>query len=107
MPNMDRIAQTGVVGLTNNVPASADAGQRRGDASACSATTRWWSTPAGSPLETAAMGIPLGPHDWAIRCNLVTVENEEMRDFTAGHIASREGRALIDSRRRGPAGLDA
>ena len=45
-----------------------------------------------APLETAAMGIPLGPDDWAIRCNLVTVENEEMRDFTAGHITSEEGR---------------
>jgi 2,3-bisphosphoglycerate-independent phosphoglycerate mutase len=41
------------------------------------------------------MGIKLGPNDWAIRCNLVTVENEEMRDFTAGHISSEEGHSLI------------
>src|SRR5262249_4312544 len=46
---------------------------------------------------TAAMGIALGPNDWAIRCNLVTVENEHMRDFTAGHISSEEGRALIQA----------
>jgi 2,3-bisphosphoglycerate-independent phosphoglycerate mutase len=50
-----------------------------------------------APLEAAAMGIPLGPDDWAIRCNLVTIENEEMRDFTAGHIPSEDGRALIDA----------
>ena len=50
-----------------------------------------------APLETAAMGIPLGPNDWAIRCNLVTVENGEMRDFTAGHITSEEGRPLIEA----------
>ena len=43
------------------------------------------------------MGVKLGPDDWAIRCNLVTVENEEMRDFTAGHITSEEGRQLIDA----------
>src|SRR5205807_5979156 len=48
-----------------------------------------------APLEAAAMGIKLGPNDWAIRCNLVTVENEEMRDFTAGHISSEEGKELI------------
>src|SRR5207237_4768294 len=39
-------------------------------------------------------------------CNLVTVENEEMRDFTAGHITSEEGRALIqaiDNELGGPA----
>jgi 2,3-bisphosphoglycerate-independent phosphoglycerate mutase len=41
------------------------------------------------------MGLPLGPGDWAIRCNLVNVDREEMRDFTAGHIASEDGRALI------------
>src|SRR5262249_49239116 len=48
-----------------------------------------------SPLEAAAMGIKLKPNDWAIRCNLVTVENEEMRDFTAGHITSEESKQLI------------
>src|SRR5262249_3695961 len=50
-----------------------------------------------APLEAAAMGIALGPDDWAVRCNLVTVENEEMRDFTAGHISSEEGRPLIEA----------
>ncbi len=48
-----------------------------------------------APLEAAAMGVRLGPHDWAVRCNLVTVENEEMRDFTAGHITNEDSRALI------------
>src|SRR5262249_13752085 len=48
-----------------------------------------------APLETAAMGIHLGPNDWAIRCNLVYVPDGNMRDFTAGHIASDDGRELI------------
>jgi 2,3-bisphosphoglycerate-independent phosphoglycerate mutase len=43
------------------------------------------------------MGIALGPRDWAIRCNLVYVENGQMRDFTAGHITSEEGRPLIEA----------
>src|SRR5262249_3386597 len=41
------------------------------------------------------MGIRLGSEDWAVRCNLVTVEDGQMRDFTAGHIGSDEGRQLI------------
>jgi 2,3-bisphosphoglycerate-independent phosphoglycerate mutase len=41
------------------------------------------------------MGLGLDPQDWAIRCNLVTVEQEMMRDFTSGHITSEEGRALM------------
>jgi 2,3-bisphosphoglycerate-independent phosphoglycerate mutase len=50
-----------------------------------------------APLETAAMRITLGPNDWAIRCNLVFVDKGKMRDFTAGHITSEEGRALIET----------
>src|SRR5262249_24277610 len=50
-----------------------------------------------APLETVAMGIPLGPLDWAVRCNLVYVPDGHMRDFTAGHISSEDGRPLIEA----------
>jgi 2,3-bisphosphoglycerate-independent phosphoglycerate mutase len=53
-----------------------------------------------APLEAAALGIKLGPHDWAIRCNLVNIDREEMRDFTAGHISSSEGQELLASIRQ-------
>ena len=53
-----------------------------------------------APLETAAMGLKLGAGDWAIRCNLVHVDNEEMRDFTAGHISPGDGTALMKSIQR-------
>jgi 2,3-bisphosphoglycerate-independent phosphoglycerate mutase len=43
------------------------------------------------------MGINLDAHDVAYRCNLVTVENGTMADFSAGHITSREGAALFAS----------
>jgi 2,3-bisphosphoglycerate-independent phosphoglycerate mutase len=93
-PAMDRIAQMGVVGRSNNVPASLT------PASDVATLSLFGYDPlqvytGRAPLETAAMGIPLGPNDWAIRCNLVSIENEEMRDFTAGHISSEEGKALI------------
>ncbi len=42
------------------------------------------------------MGIPLGPDDWAVRCNLMTILDGRMTDFTAGHITSEEGRTLIE-----------
>ncbi len=48
-----------------------------------------------APLEAAAQGIALGTHDWAIRCNLVTVEDQVMRDFTADHISTGEATALL------------
>ena len=96
VPNMDRLAQLGIVGLTNNVPASLT------PASDVATLSLFGYDPLDvytgrAPLETAAMGITLGPDDWAIRCNLVTVEDEKMRDFTAGHISNPEGRVLIES----------
>jgi 2,3-bisphosphoglycerate-independent phosphoglycerate mutase len=95
-PNMDRIAQTGVVGRSNNVPASLT------PASDVATLSLFGYDPlvvytGRAPLEAAAMGIRLGPHDWAVRCNLVHVDNGEMRDFTAGHIRSDEGRQLIEA----------
>lgn len=95
-PNMDRIAQLGVVGRSNNVPASLT------PASDVATLSLFGYDPevvytGRAPLETAAMGLKLGPNDWAIRCNLVNVDNEEMRDFTAGHIHSGQGRLLIEA----------
>ena len=95
-PNMDRIAQMGVVGRSNNVPPSLT------PASDVATLSLFGYDPVPiytgrAPLETAAMGIGLGPHDWAIRCNLVTVEQEQMRDFTAGHITNEHGQALMEA----------
>src|SRR4029077_19658869 len=93
-PNMDRVARAGVVGLSNNVPPSLT------PASDVATLSLFGYDPlvvytGRAPLEAAAMGVPLGPHDWAVRCNLVTVEREEMRDFTAGHISNEDGKALM------------
>ena len=94
LPNMDRIVQMGVCGRSNNVPASLT------PASDVATLSLFGYDPlqvytGRAPLETVAMGIPLGPHDWAIRCNLVHVDNEQMRDFTAGHSTSEDGAPLI------------
>src|SRR5207247_5227181 len=102
---MNRIAQTGIVGRSNNVPESLT------PASDVATLSLFGYDPLAvytgrSPLEAAAMGITLGPNDWAIRCNLVNIHNEEMRDFTAGHITSEESKQLVlavDDRLGGPA----
>ena len=46
-------------------------------------------------MEAAAQGIKLGPEDWAVRCNLVTIEDQVMRDFTADHISTEEATKLL------------
>src|SRR5947199_1535989 len=95
-PNMDRVARQGVVGRSNNVPAPLT------PASDVATLSLFGYDPlqvytGRAPLEAAAMGVSLGPDDWAVRCNLVTVEDEEMRDFTAGHITNDDGKALMET----------
>lgn len=96
LPNMDALAARGAVGLANNTPEHFPAGSEVAnlclfgyDPNACF-TGR-------APLEAAAQGIELGPHDWAVRCNLVTVQDQVMVDFTADHISTEESTQLLKS----------
>jgi 2,3-bisphosphoglycerate-independent phosphoglycerate mutase len=95
-PHMDGLARAGVVGRADNVPKPLT------PASDVATLSLFGYDPLAvytgrAPLEAAAMGVALGPDDWAVRCNLVTVEDGRMRDFTAGHISSEEARELISA----------
>lgn len=94
LPNMDAIAEAGVVGLSNNVPAHLPAGSDVANLSLLGYSPLQHFT-GRAPIEAAAQNIPLGSEDWAVRCNLVTIENQIMRDFTAGHIGTDEARSLL------------
>jgi len=48
-------------------------------------------------IEAAGANIPLGASDVAFRCNLVTIEDGRMADYSAGHITSEEARSLIEA----------
>lgn len=96
LPNMDRLAQQGVVGRSDNVP------RPLLPASDVATLSLFGYDPlkvytGRAPLETAAMGIDLGPNDWAIRCNLIDGKDDTLHDFTAGHIDNDHGAALIET----------
>lgn len=95
-PEMDALARGGVLGRSRNVP---DRFNPASDVATLSLLgydpERYYTGRA--PLEVAAMGVPLGPDDWAVRCNLMTILDGAMTDFTAGHITSGEGRRLIEA----------
>ncbi len=95
-PAMDAIAVQGRVGLSRNVPSHLPPGSDVATLSLLGYDPASHYT-GRAPLEAAAQGIELGPQDWAIRCNLVTIENQVMRDFTAGHISSEEAAVLMRS----------
>src|SRR4051812_22749722 len=93
-PEMDRVAREGVLGRSRNVP---DQFLPASDVATLSLfgydPERYYTGRA--PLEAAAMGVRLGPDDWAVRCNLMTIEDGRLTDFTAGHITSEEGGQLM------------
>jgi 2,3-bisphosphoglycerate-independent phosphoglycerate mutase len=93
-PAMDALAQLGVVGRANHVPEHLPAGSDVANLSLFGYDPDAFFT-GRAPLEAAAQGIELGPEDWAIRCNLVTVQDQIMRDFTAGHISTGESQSLL------------
>ncbi len=94
LPNMDAVAAAGVVGRSNNVPASLPPGSDVANLSLLGYNPLEHFT-GRAPLEAAAQGIELGPDDWAVRCNLVTVIDQVMRDFTADHISTEEAAELL------------
>ncbi|QVL31523.1 cofactor-independent phosphoglycerate mutase [Telmatocola sphagniphila] len=94
LPNMDAIVRQGVCGRSNNVP------QPLTPASDVATLSLFGYDPlqvytGRAPLETVALGIELGPQDWAIRCNLVNIVDGKMKDFTAGHINNADGARLM------------
>src|SRR4051812_8188042 len=93
-PEMDRIAREGVLGRSRNVP---DIFTPASDVATLSlfGYDPLLTYTGRAPLEAAAMGIKLRPEDWAIRCNLMTILDGRMTDFTAGHISNEEGHRLI------------
>jgi 2,3-bisphosphoglycerate-independent phosphoglycerate mutase len=93
-PNMDRVAREGRTGLVATVPDGFDAGSDVANLGLLGYDPNEYYTGRG-PLEAASMGVELGADDVAYRCNLVTVRDGVMADFSAGHITSAEGAALL------------
>jgi len=103
LPNMDEVAQLGVVGRTDNVPASMPSGSDVGTMSLFGYDTLRFHT-GRAPIEAAAQGIELEPGDWAIRCNLVTIDDGRMKSFTADQYPSDAAKELVEALQRNACG---
>lgn len=94
IPQMDLVARLGVVGRTDNVPASMPSGSDVGTMSLFGYDPLVYHS-GRAPLEAAAQGIELQAGDWAVRCNLVTILDGVMRSFTAEQIPGGHAAELI------------
>lgn len=99
LPAMDDLARRGCLALSNNTPAHLPAGSEVANLCLLGYDPDVYFT-GRAPLEAAAQGITLGPDDWAVRCNLVTIEEQIMIDFTADHISTDEATQLLAAAQR-------
>lgn len=47
------------------------------------------------PLEAASIGYDMQPDDFAMRCNLITLSNDIIKNHSGGHLTTEEGDTLI------------
>ncbi|GAE89145.1 functional analog of homoserine kinase [Acetivibrio straminisolvens JCM 21531] len=100
-PNIDYLAQNAEVGMVKTIPDGIPPGSDAANLSVMGYNPKVYYT-GRSPLEAISMGIDLSETDVAIRCNLVTLsENEEydqktMIDYSSDEISSEEARELIN-----------
>jgi 2,3-bisphosphoglycerate-independent phosphoglycerate mutase len=95
-PGMDEIARTGRVGSLVTVPEGFLPGSDVATLSVLGCDPHVYYA-GRAPLEAVASDIAVGPRDIVFRCNLVTIGDGKMRDFTAGHIEQPDAAALIAS----------
>jgi 2,3-bisphosphoglycerate-independent phosphoglycerate mutase len=95
-PNLDVLAAQGILGLARTVP------QGMEPSSACACMSVMGYDPViyykgRAAIEARSMGIDIGKGEVVFRCNLVTIQDGKMIDYSAGHIPSPEAAAIIKS----------
>ncbi|MBF0387294.1 MAG: cofactor-independent phosphoglycerate mutase [Candidatus Omnitrophica bacterium] len=93
-PNMDQMARAGLSGLVRIIPPGMSPGSDVGNLAVLGYdATRGFS--GRSPLEAANLGIILAADEIAFRCNLVTIQDGRMIDYSAGHISISEAAQIM------------
>ena len=101
-PNIDRLAKTAEVGLVRTVAEGLKPGSDVANMSVMGFDPKKYYT-GRSPLEAVSIGVKLSDDDVTLRCNLVTLSDEEayedktMVDYSAGDISTAEAREIIKS----------
>ncbi len=101
-PNMDYLCKRSTLGLVHTIPEGMPAGSDVANLAVFSFDPKVFYT-GRSPLEAVSMGLELHDDDTALRCNLVTLSNEEafeertMVDYSAGEITTEESTELMNA----------
>ena len=93
-PNIDKIAALGCNGLLDTIPVGFAPGSEIANLSVMGYDVPAVFEGRGS-LEAASMGVKIENDEMAMRCNLICIENDKIKNHSAGHISNEEAEELI------------
>lgn len=93
-PYMDKLAERGVTGLLKTIPDGFHPGSEVANMAVLGYDLTKVYEGRGV-LEAASIGVTLQPGEVAMRCNLVCVEGEILKNHSSGHISTEEADELI------------
>lgn len=102
-PMLDELAKVSEIGMVQTVPEGMSPGSDTANLSVLGYDPRIYYS-GRSPLEALSIGVPMKDTDVAMRCNLVTLSEEEqeyqdrrMVDHSSGEISTEEASVLLDA----------
>lgn len=105
-PKMDELASKGEIGMVHTIPDRMKPGSDTANLSVLGYNPREFYS-GRSPLEALSIGVPMKETDIALRCNIVTLSEEEecyeertIIDHSSGEISTEECAVLLEAVRR-------
>ena len=93
-PNMDMLAKMGRCGMLKTVQDGFHPGSEVANSSILGYDQNEVYEGRG-PLEAASIGVDLAPDDMAIRCNIICIEGDHIKNHSCGRLETEEGDILI------------
>jgi 2,3-bisphosphoglycerate-independent phosphoglycerate mutase len=101
-PKMDELAAVSEVGLVHTIPEGMKPGSDTANLSVMGYDPKEYYT-GRSPLEALSIGVPMKDTDVALRCNIVTLSEEEpyeektIIDHSSGEISTEDAAVLLEA----------
>lgn len=105
-PAMDRLSKMSEIGLVHTIPEGMKPGSDTANLSVIGYDPKIYYS-GRSPLEALSIGVPMEDDDIALRCNIVTLSEEETKfsdrtilDHSSGEISTQDCAVLLDAVRK-------
>ena len=102
-PQMDALAAAGEIGMVQTIPEGMSPGSDTANLSVLGYDPKIYYS-GRSPLEALSIGVDMKPTDVSLRCNIVTLSEEEenfedkkILDHSSGEITTKEASVLIEA----------